>query len=83
MATLVTKWLGEHRMKALMDMIGCRSKVYPNPAVPIFSNMANADKVLRLGFFQGAVDSLLDNHNIKVFYVMITLAIVNNVLSVE
>ena len=40
-ASSVTKWLGEDRMKALLNMTGCKNKAKLNGAVPIFLKRAN------------------------------------------
>ena len=44
MATSVTKWLGEQRMKALLNMTRGRSDADLNAAVPVFLKMTNIDK---------------------------------------
>ena len=79
----MTKWLEEHYTKALLNMMRCRNKAELKATVPIFFNMAKVDKSLHLGLFQAIIDSLLDNHNIKGFSYMVTLAMFNNLLSMK
>ena len=54
-------------------MMVCRNKVELDATIPIFLKMANADRLLCLGLFQAAIDTLLDERYIKEFACMIIL----------
>ena len=61
-------------MDSLLNMTGCKNEEELNATVPIYTTLANAEKIARLGLFQAAVNTLLDMRGIEDSSVMITMA---------
>ena len=70
-------------MDSLLNMTGCKNEEELNATVPIYTTLANAEKIARLGLFQAAIDALLDMRDIESFFTMITMAMFNSMLAMK
>ena len=70
-------------MKTLLNMAGYMNKGELSAIVPIFLQIAKADKLSRLSLFQTVINSFLNNRHTKEFSCMSTLTMFNNLLSMK